>query len=975
MRQRITDMVDHGVSTIDKEGEDTNTATNKTMLPPRPSIRFSCDTPASTASSTESKDSFCSSSSAATHAVVEKAHHDTPPSDKSVGATRTNSIHAYAPPNVQHAPLPVEPLTDISEIDAADEMDMPDREELRDQLEWDLGVAETLFRFKQWQIEEQINIDLRSRRNSSRKSLKRHGKPYYRRKLWTWLGFQKSAPTHNGERRKSCMDHMRASQACGFASLEFTQKNDQHHRQSTNDGGTQPRRSSTLTRPKFLSAEYKLAEEMRSKSQRALFEGLANTAEMSRDRWYILQPNSTPRHVWANIVAFATTVTAILSPLLACRVLDASNAYTDAVEGLVDAIFLLDLVIQSFTAYQDQERDIVVTSPKHIRLRYLKGWFAMDALAALPVDWFLRHQINETTGSSGTSAWRLLKILRAYHLFSENDVHINLGDTAVNPAIVSLFKLTMMLTLFWHVTACLYSLLSLSTLYALQVDPDPTDQVLDILSSRVLQLLGRSQYLMQGGHDQNLTVTAITNASTNAATTGEDAPSFVTGMIIEFDENVWHMPEEVWVYGPFARYLYAMSWAIAVTCQTTRPVPNNFLQLIMSDVVMVSGLFLMTIIIGAATAAIAEMQAQRSETTRLLQRIAQYMRNKRLPRDLRRRVLSFYQFHQSSMNILENEDVLVGLPRAMRMQINLLMHKPVFVKLPLFWLCTEEEMLLIVQRLRPCLIMPGEMMLKEGTIGAGLFLLMKGAVETTSNRELLVVLLAVAAFGEAALQSEEASTVTIRALRFCETSLLVRDDWMVIERLNPRIRTWLDIYINERDRKIRDPKVKNQSQQTKNATIRCGNNGYREWNEVTNTKPAAKSHLHLKGRALGRVIGITRQWRGWNEEESASSALRRRSADLLNSVKHRSMSICAALNALALSNESSWKSNNDAMDSVGQTPTPSPLKQYASTRKLNTDVIEENSPSTPRDELRNSEYTCPILPGVMPSKQKKNQLE
>ena len=130
-----------------------------------------------------------------------------------------------------------------------------------------------------------------------------------------------------------------------------------------------------------------------------------------------------------------------------------------------------------------------------------------------------------------------------------------------------------------------------------------------------------------------------------------------------------------------------------------------------------------------------------------------------------------------ALNILENEEILVGLPQAMRMQINLLMHKPVFVKLPLFWLCSEEEMLLIVQRLRPCLIMPGEMMLKEGTIGVGLFLLMKGAVETTSGGELLVVLLAVAAFGEAALQSEKPSDVTIRALRFCETSILMREDW------------------------------------------------------------------------------------------------------------------------------------------------------------------------------------------------------
>ena len=43
-------------------------------------------------------------------------------------------------------------------------IELPNRDELRDMLEWDMGVAETLFRFKQWQIAEQVDIDKRSGR-------------------------------------------------------------------------------------------------------------------------------------------------------------------------------------------------------------------------------------------------------------------------------------------------------------------------------------------------------------------------------------------------------------------------------------------------------------------------------------------------------------------------------------------------------------------------------------------------------------------------------------------------------------------------------------------------------------------------------------------------------------------------------------------------------------------------------------------
>ena len=83
-----------------------------------------------------------------------------------------------------------------------------------------------------------------------------------------------------------------------------------------------------------------------------------------------------------------------------------------------------------------------------------------------------------------------------------------------------------------------------------------------------------------------------------------------------------------------------------------------------------------------------------------------------------------------------DEDILSGLPRAMRLQIDIQMYRSVFVQLPLFWLCQPEEILLIVQRLRACLVMPGEMLVKEGCYGIGLFLLMKGAVETTRDEEL-----------------------------------------------------------------------------------------------------------------------------------------------------------------------------------------------------------------------------------------------
>jgi CRP-like cAMP-binding protein len=168
------------------------------------------------------------------------------------------------------------------------------------------------------------------------------------------------------------------------------------------------------------------------------------------------------------------------------------------------------------------------------------------------------------------------------------------------------------------------------------------------------------------------------------------------------------------------------------------------------------------------------------------------------------------------MSNVDVENTLSGLPRALRLQVALTTHKSIFVQLPLFWLCSETEILTIVQRLKPCIVLPGEMLVRQNIVGVGLFILTKGAVEVLQDNALVVVLLAVAAFGEHSLQNAR-SNVSVRALRFCEVSVLLVDDWAQIESMNRNVSKWLSLYLQERDKKLEDPVIRRQSLQTKTA--------------------------------------------------------------------------------------------------------------------------------------------------------------
>eukprot|EP00966_Prymnesium_polylepis_P242959 5618850-Prymnesium_polylepis.2 len=95
------------------------------------------------------------------------------------------------------------------------------------------------------------------------------------------------------------------------------------------------------------------------------------------------------------------------------------------------------------------------------------------------------------------------------------------------------------------------------------------------------------------------------------------------------------------------RYVYSFYWAVGITCQVNFPVPDTATQQIFSVVSAAGGVLSLSLIVGSATTVVADLQTQRTEISKGLQRIGRYMRYKRLPLPLRRRIISYYSFQYS----------------------------------------------------------------------------------------------------------------------------------------------------------------------------------------------------------------------------------------------------------------------------------------------------------------------------------------
>ena len=59
-----------------------------------------------------------------------------------------------------------------------------------------------------------------------------------------------------------------------------------------------------------------------------------------------------------------------------------------------DIIFFIDIILTFMTAVPDKDDHEHVYDYKYIAKEYLKGWFWIDLIAILPIDYIMFHQQN-----------------------------------------------------------------------------------------------------------------------------------------------------------------------------------------------------------------------------------------------------------------------------------------------------------------------------------------------------------------------------------------------------------------------------------------------------------------------------------------------------------------------------------------------------------------------------------------------------
>lgn len=110
--------------------------------------------------------------------------------------------------------------------------------------------------------------------------------------------------------------------------------------------------------------------------------------DVIKPRKYIIAHDSKANFMWNILIILSAIYLSILLPMkIAWTVIDefvSQRMYLVVIENVIDLLFLIDILQSFFVSYVDTFSGDVITQPKLIAKRYMKGQFTIDMVSTMP---------------------------------------------------------------------------------------------------------------------------------------------------------------------------------------------------------------------------------------------------------------------------------------------------------------------------------------------------------------------------------------------------------------------------------------------------------------------------------------------------------------------------------------------------------------------------------------------------------------
>jgi CRP-like cAMP-binding protein len=117
-----------------------------------------------------------------------------------------------------------------------------------------------------------------------------------------------------------------------------------------------------------------------------------------------------------------------------------------------------------------------------------------------------------------------------------------------------------------------------------------------------------------------------------------------------------------------------------------------------------------------------------------LDAVKQYVRYKHVPVYLRDKIIDYYEYMYTRIQLIDESRVLKDLPPTLKVQLAVVLNRDLIVHMPLFKYIGAQEAAILVLSLRPAVLLPFEVIVREGKGNDSLYFVRTGRLEVLCRK-------------------------------------------------------------------------------------------------------------------------------------------------------------------------------------------------------------------------------------------------
>ncbi|KER24828.1 hypothetical protein T265_07611 [Opisthorchis viverrini] len=430
------------------------------------------------------------------------------------------------------------------------------------------------------------------------------------------------------------------------------------------------------------------------------------------------KPNSVLLHyglfriVWDWILLLFTFYIAFMVPYNVTfgRLDGRIDVRKQVVDLIVEVMMVIDVILNFNTTYVNKNGQLVYNR-RQLAKHYLRGWFLLDGLAALPVD-FLLFTLDWVLSAKRTAS--ALNTTSGAALLGQNVTHIRMFAQEDEDG----------LSKAWKRSISLLQMMKLARLLRLARLCENFSR----LSQHSLVVLG---LLM-----------------------------FIFTLVAHWFACIWHVvgvkegsSEAGWI-GELARRLNTTDplddktkyfTALYFTCSSLTSVgfgnvsANTVGEKIFAICIMLLGALMHAAVFGNVTAIIQRIYARRTAFQSRTQDLKDFVRVHRIPKPLKHRMEDFFQTMWAINRGIDTNEVLSMYPEELQRDICLQLNREI-LSLKVFKNASQDCLKSLAMQIKTTFFTPGEHLIHSGDVLRRLYFVCSGSLEILDNGEVVALL-------------------------------------------------------------------------------------------------------------------------------------------------------------------------------------------------------------------------------------------